>query len=69
MVLSLVPADQPIPAVAETQRTAGVVLNYLTKMGVSSAVAEAMSATDKVRWLDTKEAAAMNLVTDPVKQR
>ena len=55
--------------VAETQRTAGVVLSYLTRMGVSSAVAEAMSATDKVRWLDTKEAAATNLVTDPVKRR
>jgi hypothetical protein len=61
-------APGPDP-VAETQRTAGVVLNYLTRMGVSSAVAEAMSATDKVRWLDTKEAAAMNLVTDPVKRR
>jgi hypothetical protein len=61
-------APGPDP-VAETQRTAGVVLNYLTRMGVSSAVAEAMSATDKVRWLDTREAAAMNLVTDPVKQR
>jgi hypothetical protein len=35
-------------------------------MGVSSAVAEAMSATDKVRWLDAKEASAMNLVTTPV---
>jgi hypothetical protein len=55
--------------VAETQRTAGVVLSYLTRMGVSSAVAEAMSATDKVRWLDAKEAAAMNLVTDPVERR
>jgi hypothetical protein len=54
--------------VAETQRTAGVVLSYLTRMGVSSAVAEAMSATDKVRWLDAKEAAAMRLVTDPVER-
>jgi hypothetical protein len=52
--------------VADTQRTAGLVLNYLTRMGVSSAVAEAMSATDKVRWLDAKEAVATNLVTDPV---
>lgn len=53
-------------AVAETQRVAGLVLSYLTRMGVSSAVAEAMSATDKVRWLDAKEASAMNLVTTPV---
>jgi hypothetical protein len=60
------PARDPV---AETQRTAGVVLSYLTRMGVSSAVAEAMSATDKVRWLDAKEAAAMNLVTDPVERR
>jgi hypothetical protein len=37
-------------------------------MGVSSAVAEAMSATDKVRWLDAKEAAATNLVTAPVRR-
>jgi hypothetical protein len=55
-------------AVAETQRIAGLVLNYLTRMGVSSAVAEAMSATDKVRWLDAKEAAATSLVTAPVRR-
>ena len=30
--------------VADTQRTAGMVLSYMTKMGVSSAVVEAMSA-------------------------
>jgi hypothetical protein len=53
-------------AVAETQRIAGLVLNYLTRMGVSSTVAEAMSATDRVRWLDAREASAMSLVTAPV---
>jgi hypothetical protein len=52
--------------VAETQRTAGMVLSYLTKMGVSSSVAEAMSETRDVRWLAAKEASAMNLVTDPI---
>jgi hypothetical protein len=52
--------------VAETQRTAGMVLSYMTKMGVSSAVVEAMSATKEVRWLGTKEALAMNLVTNPI---
>ena len=52
--------------VAETQRTAGTVLSYMTKMGVSSAVVEAMSETRDVRWLGPKEAAAMNLVTDAV---
>jgi hypothetical protein len=52
--------------VAETQRTAGMVLSYMTKMGVSSSVVEAMSETRDVRWLGTKEASAMNLVTDSV---
>ena len=52
--------------VAETQRTAGMVLNYMTRMGVSSSIVEAMSATRDVRWLDVREAAAMNLVTKPV---
>ena len=52
--------------VAETQRTAGMVLSYMTKMGVSSAVVEAMSQTSEVRWLGAKEASAMNLITDPV---
>jgi hypothetical protein len=52
--------------VAETQRTAGTVLSYMTKMGVSSSVVEAMSETREVRWLGPKEASAMNLITDPV---
>ena len=52
--------------VAETQRTTGMVLSYMTKMGVSSSVVEAMSETSEVRWLGVREAAAMNLVTDPV---
>jgi hypothetical protein len=37
-------------------------------MGVSSSVAEAMSATSDVRWLGAREAAGMNLVTDPVQR-
>jgi hypothetical protein len=52
--------------VAETQRTAGMVLSYLTKMGISSSVVEAMSETRDVRWLAPKEASATNLVTDPI---
>lgn len=52
--------------VAETQRAAGTVLSFMTKMGVSSSVVEAMSETRDVRWLGPKEASAMNLVTDPV---
>jgi hypothetical protein len=55
--------------IAETQRTTGMVLGYMTKMGVSSSIVEAMSATSDVRWLDAKEAEAMNLVTDPVRTR
>ena len=51
---------------AEAQRIAGMVLNYMTKMGVSSTVVEAMSQTRDVRWLSTKDALAMNLITDRV---
>jgi hypothetical protein len=51
--------------VAETQRVEGAVLNYMTRMGVSSAVVEAMSATRDVRWLGAREALAMNLITEP----
>jgi len=55
--------------VAETQRTAGQVLGYMTKMGVSSTVVEAMSATSDIRWLGANEALAMNLITDPLPAR
>jgi hypothetical protein len=52
--------------VAETQRTTGMILSYVTKMGVSASFVEAMSETRDVRWLGTREATAMNLVTDPI---
>jgi len=52
--------------VAETQRTAGIVLSYMTRMGVSSSIVAAMSETSDVRWLGTKEAATMNLITNIV---
>ena len=52
--------------VAETQRTAGMVLSYMTRMGVSSSVVAAMSETSDVRWLATREATAMNLITTPI---
>jgi hypothetical protein len=58
-------APGPDP-VAETQRTAGIVLNYFNRMGVSSTVVEAMSATSDIRWLSAREAAGMKLVTTPV---
>ena len=53
--------------VADTQRTAGMVLSYMTKMGVSSSVVEAMSETRDIRWLGAREASAMNLITDPIR--
>ena len=61
-----VTATPGLDPVADTQRTAGMVLSYMTRMGVSSSVVEAMSATSDVRWLSAREAAAMSLVTDPV---
>jgi hypothetical protein len=54
--------------VADTQRIAGMLLGYMTKMGVSSAIVEAMSETRDVRWLAAREAVAMNLITDPVRR-
>jgi hypothetical protein len=60
--VSETPGPDPV---AETQRTTGMVLSYMTRMGVSSSVVEAMAATGDVRWLPAKEAAAMNLITDP----
>jgi hypothetical protein len=52
--------------VAETQRVDGMVLGYVTKMGVAASIVEAMSQTREVRWLSAREAVAMNLVTDPL---
>jgi hypothetical protein len=60
------PVDDPV---AEAQRIAGAVLGYMTKMGVSSSIVEAMSETREIRWLSPKQALAMNLVTDPLGKR
>ena len=49
--------------VADTQRVTGLVLAYLKRMGVSSSLVEAMSTTSDIRWLDSRDATAMNLVT------
>ncbi|MBR0800091.1 hypothetical protein JQ615_32460 [Bradyrhizobium jicamae] len=57
------PAGDPV---AEAQRVSGAVLGYMTRMGVSSTIVEAMSQTSEIRWLSPKEALAMNLVTTPV---
>jgi hypothetical protein len=51
--------------VADTQRIAGILLSYTTRMGVSSTLVEAMSETRDIRWLGVREAAVMNLVTNP----
>jgi hypothetical protein len=42
-----------------------MILGYMTKMGVSSAVVQAMSETREIRWLGAREASAMNLITAP----
>lgn len=60
--VTTIPGRDPV---ADTQRTTGMVLSYMTKMGVSSSVVEAMSETGDIRWLGVREAAAMNLVTEP----
>lgn len=60
------PVSDPV---AEAQRISGAVLGYMTKMGVSSSVVEAMSETRDIRWLSPKQALAMNLVTDPIEKR
>ena len=56
-------AEDPV---AETQRTTGRILGHLSRMGVDSSIVEAMSKTRAIRWLDVKEAMAMNLITTPV---
>ena len=61
--VSTKPVEDPV---AETQRISGAVLGYMTKMGVSSSIVEAMSETRDIRWLSPKQALAMNLVTDPL---
>ena len=55
--------------VAETQRTTGIILGYMTRMGIASSVMEAMSATNDIRWLTPQQAVEMKLVTQSVAQR
>jgi hypothetical protein len=59
------PVNDPV---AEAQRISGAVLGYMTKMGVSSSIVEAMSETREIRWLSPRQALAMNLVTDPIEK-
>lgn len=49
--------------VADTQKTTGLILEYMTRMGVSPSILQAMSATREIRWLTEKEALDLNLAT------
>jgi hypothetical protein len=57
-------ADAGRDIVADTQRTTGIILEYMTRMGVSPSILQAMSATKDIRWLNEKEAFDLNLATD-----
>lgn len=49
--------------ISRTQRTTGIILDYMTKMGISPSIMQAMTASKDIRWLTEKEAFEMNLVT------
>lgn len=49
--------------VSRTQRTTGIILDYMTRMGISPSIMQAMTASKDIRWLTEKEAFEMNLVT------
>lgn len=49
--------------VSRTQRTTGIILDYMTQMGVSPSIMQAMTASKDIRWLTEKEAFDLNLVT------
>lgn len=49
--------------IARTQQTTGIILDYMTRMGVSPSIMQAMTASKDIRWLTDKEAFDLNLVT------
>jgi len=49
--------------VSRTQQTTGIILDYMTRMGVSPSIMQAMTASKDIRWLTEKEAFDLNLVT------
>lgn len=57
-------ADAGRDIVADTQKTTGIILEYLTRMGVSPSILQAMSATRDIRWLKEQEAFDLRLATD-----
>ncbi len=50
--------------VADTQRTTGMIFEYMTRMGVSPAILQAMSASRNMRWLKESEALDLRLSTE-----
>lgn len=57
-------ADAGRDLVADTQRTTGFIMDYMTRMGISPSILQAMSATREIRWLGEKEAFDLKLSTD-----
>lgn len=57
-------ADFRRDIVADTQKTTGIILDYMTRMGVSPSILQAMSATRDIRWLNDKEIFDLKLATD-----
>ncbi|MEH2508814.1 hypothetical protein V1291_000168 [Nitrobacteraceae bacterium AZCC 1564] len=49
--------------VAYAQKTSGMILEYMTRMGVSPSILQQMSASKEIHWLSEKDALALNLVT------
>ncbi len=49
--------------VSRTQQTTGIILDYITRMGVSPSIMQAMTASKDIRWLTEKEAFDLNLAT------
>lgn len=49
--------------VADTQRTTGMIFEYVTRMGVSPAILQAMSASRNMHWLKESEALDLKLAT------
>jgi hypothetical protein len=49
--------------VAYAQKTSGMILEYMTRMGVAPSILQQMSASKDIRWLSEKDALDLNLVT------
>lgn len=56
-------ADASRDIVGDTQKTTAMILDYMTRMGVSPSILQAMSASRDIRWLTEKEALDLNLAT------